>query len=277
MKLKAKLRESILTEDKIVKFDGTTYPKDGWCLIMCGGPGSGKSTVLKNIIPINAKIYDADAIKQYTVKHGEIADNELILNGKHYDIPDDIEPPYNLDNSDYVSYLHNTLKPLNKRIKNNMFKMGADNGRLPNIAFDITGSDLEDFTQIIDNVIPLGYKVCIVWVLGTLQMSLDNNAARARKVKKDIVLTKYHDVITTVPRVIDSPSIMSKVNDFWVVFSVAYNIKTQEGRYKFIKDTNVDKVSSEDSINSLTDRIVDMINTQQEVSKQKLAKLGLDS
>lgn len=277
MKLKAKLRESILTEDKIVKFDGITYPKDGWCLIMCGGPGSGKSTVLKNIIPINAKIYDADAIKQYAVKHGEIADNELILNGKHYDIPDDIEPPYNLDNSDYVSYLHNTLKPLNKRIKNNMFKMGADNGRLPNIAFDITGSDLEDFTQIIDNVIPLGYKVCIVWVLGTLQMSLDNNAARARKVKKDIVLTKYHDVITTVPRVIDSPSIMSKVNDFWVVFSVAYNIKTQEGRYKFIKDTNVDKVSSEDSINSLTDRIVDMINTQQEVSKQKLAKLGLDS
>lgn len=277
MKLKAKLRESILTEDKIVKFDGTTYPKDGWCLIMCGGPGSGKSTVLKNIIPINAKIYDADAIKQYAVKHGEIADNELILNGKHYDIPDDIEPPYNLDNSDYVSYLHNTLKPLNKRIKNNMFKMGADNGRLPNIAFDITGSDIEDFTQIIDNVIPLGYKVCIIWVLGTLQMSLDNNAARARKVKKDIVLTKYHDVITTVPRVIDSPSIMSKVNDFWVVFSVAYNIKTQEGRYKFIKDTNVDKVSSEDSINSLTDRIVDMINTQQEVSKQKLAELGLDS
>ena len=277
MKLKAKLRESILTEDKIEKFDGTTYPKDGWCLIMCGGPGSGKSTVLKNIIPINAKIYDADAIKQYAVKHGEIADNELILNGKHYDIPDDIEPPYNLDNSDYVSYLHNTLKPLNKRIKNNMFKMGADNGRLPNIAFDITGSDLEDFTQIIDNVIPLGYKVCIIWVLGTLQMSLDNNAARARKVKKDIVLTKYHDVITTVPRVIDSPSIMSKVNDFWVVFSVAYNIKTQEGRYKFIKDTNVDKVSSEDSINSLTDRIVDMINTQQEVSKQKLAELGLDS
>lgn len=277
MKLKAKLRESILTEDKIVKFDGTTYPKDGWCLIMCGGPGSGKSTVLKNIIPINAKIYDADAIKQYAVKHGEIADNELILNGKHYDIPDDIEPPYNLDNSDYVSYLHNTLKPLNKRIKNNMFKMGADNGRLPNIAFDITGSDIEDFTQIIDNAIPLGYKVCIIWVLGTLQMSLDNNAARARKVKKDIVLTKYHDVITTVPRVIDSPSIMSKVNDFWVVFSVAYNIKTQEGRYKFIKDTNVDKVSSEDSINSLTDRIVDMINTQQEVSKQKLAELGLDS
>lgn len=277
MKLKTKLKESVLTEDKIVKFNGTTYPKDGWCLIMCGAPGSGKSSVLKNVIPINAKIYDADAIKQYAVKHGEIADNELILNGKHYEIPDDIEPPYNLNNKKYVSFLHQTLRPLNKRIKNNMFKMGIDADRRPNIAFDITGSDLEDFTQIIDTVVPMGYKVCIVWVLGTLQMSLDNNAKRARNVDEDIVVQKYYDVISTVPKVLGDSAIMSNIDDFWVVFSVAYDIKTKDGRYKFIKDTNVDRVSSTDTSASLTDRIVDMIRSQQKVAASKVAELGLDN
>ena len=36
--------ESVLTEDKQVKFGGEVSPKYGWCVIYAGGPASGKSS-----------------------------------------------------------------------------------------------------------------------------------------------------------------------------------------------------------------------------------------
>lgn len=280
MKLKVKLKESLLTEDKVVKFGGTTYPKSGWCVIMCGAPGTGKSSVLKNLIPIDAKIHDVDKLKDKAGTDpekggkGKIVDGELIFNGKHYQIPDNIKPPYTTKNPEFTSWQHKILASLNDKIKDNVFELGKHNKFLPNIAFDITGDKLTKFTDIIDRVIPMGYKVCIVWVLGTLQFSLDNNAKRDRHVPSEVVIKKYFNVLQTISQLLKNQSVMSKISDFWLVHSVGYSIRKDDGGlYKFIKDTNVEAVSSQDTIDSLAADITTRINNTKDELDKKLVNI----
>ena len=62
-----------LTEDKIVKVGGEMYPKDGWALILMGGGGSGKGTVLNSLIPFEGKYMNVDDLKEnprfWDIKH----------------------------------------------------------------------------------------------------------------------------------------------------------------------------------------------------------------
>lgn len=53
-----------LNEDKVVKFDGQTFPKFGWAVILMGGGGSGKSTVFERLIPIEGKYMNTDMLKE---------------------------------------------------------------------------------------------------------------------------------------------------------------------------------------------------------------------
>lgn len=264
MKFKV-LKESVLLEDKVVKFGGKTYPDFGWCVIMCGGPGSGKSSTLKSLVPINAKIYDVDAVKQFVVRHGEVVDNELIVNNKHFPLGD-IKEPYNLKNPDYVSFLHKNLKPLTNKMRDNIYKNMAGNAnseRLPNLAFDIAGSDINDFENIIFNLAPLGYKFCIVWVFNTLDRALLNNSMRDRTGNRELVIKKYGDVLTTIPYFMNRKDLIEYVNDFWMVLPVDYN--PNEDKYRFVKEDNVRKININDSLAELTDDLVDMISSQQAV------------
>jgi len=234
-----------LLEDKVVKFNNATYPKFGWCVMMCGGPGAGKSTVLKNIVPIEGKVYNADTVKEMAVTSGEIVDNKLIFNGKEYSL-DGIDPPYNLNNSEFVSFLHMSLKPLNKKIKSNLFKLGisAEQGRLPNIIFDMTGDDPDDFTNIIYQLQDVGYKFCVVWVFNSVEASIENNSRRERKILEDILINKCHDVYVSMLYVINKSGLMSLIDDFWVVFPMKINMKTPQGKYEYIKSDNVKRLSS---------------------------------
>ena len=79
------LDETLLTEDKICKFGGEMFPKFGWCVIMLGGPGSGKSTAFNRRIAIDAKKYDPDSFKQFSKKKSDITGSTFILkNGKEF-------------------------------------------------------------------------------------------------------------------------------------------------------------------------------------------------
>lgn len=55
--------ESILDEGTVVTFDGQTFPKYGWAIVLAGGPGSGKG-FSKNAICIDAKSFDVDELKK---------------------------------------------------------------------------------------------------------------------------------------------------------------------------------------------------------------------
>lgn len=262
--------KQILTEDKVVKFDNQTYPKFGWCVIMCGAPGSGKSTVLNNLVPIDAKVYNPDYIKEFSVEHGDIVGDNLVIGNKKYSL-DDIKPPYTLKNPDYVSFLHKKLKPLNNKLKSNLYKMGidADNGRLPNIAFDIAGSDIADFENIFINLAPLGYKFCVVWVFNTLERALVNNANRDRTGNRELIISKYFDVLSTIPNFMRRSDLVQYVQDFWIVLPTEYDINTKDGKHKYIKADNVRKIDITNNKAQLTYELSDMIFDQQEEMLRK--------
>ena len=100
------LNEAILKENKVVTFDGQTYPKFGWCIIMGGGSGVGKSTNIEKLLPINGKKFDVDEIKSFVHKSSEYDKYSDVLrtsDGQEYDLHDIGAPDFS--NPKYVSLL----------------------------------------------------------------------------------------------------------------------------------------------------------------------------
>ena len=278
-KPKKAVQESLLLEDKVVKFNGETYPEFGWCVIMCGAPGSGKSTVLDNLVPIDAKIYNPDYLKELAVTRGTVNKETNTLDLGKQRIPlEGQQEPYTLKNGEFVSHLHKHLKPLDRKNKSATFNMGksAQDGRLPNVAFDIAGSDIEDLAQIINTLQPMGYKFCVVWVFNTLKNTIRNNNSRDRSGLEQLVVQKYFDVLRTIPLFMKRKDLVKYVNDFWIVLPVEYRLATSKDRANYVKEENVKKISIQDDEASLTDDLVNMIfDSQQEVFKQYKEKYGL--
>lgn len=67
-RIKEIIRESIhsvlLNENKTVTFGGVASPPYGWAVIMCGGPGVGKTTILREKLPIHGKVVSTDYFKE---------------------------------------------------------------------------------------------------------------------------------------------------------------------------------------------------------------------
>ena len=130
-KKSASIIESKLLEDKVVKFGGQTYPKFGWCVILCGGPGSGKSSIG---VPINAKTYNVDDLKvimtgddmeKVTINRSELdGDTMTLANGKVISL-DGIDRPYDYSNEKFVALLHQELRPLSKKVKQSVLNLGS--------------------------------------------------------------------------------------------------------------------------------------------------------
>lgn len=244
---KSTLTESTLLEDKVVKFGGQTYPKFGWCVILCGGPGSGKSST---DVPINAKTYNVDDLKvimtgkdmdKVTINRSELdGDTMTLANGKVISL-DGIDRPYDYSNKDFVALLHRELRPLSKKVKQSVFDIGShsDPSRLPNILFDITGSDYTDFVQIVDAVKPMGYKVAVVWIMTTPTLALELNSKRSRKIARLKLLQLHRDVFNTLENMRFDKKLLGAIDDIWVVVNYKFNPKDRQSRYNFITDANV--------------------------------------
>lgn len=270
---KAELCEDLLIEDKVVKFDNQTYPQFGWCVILCGGPGIGKSTAFETLVPISARKYDVDVLKNYKIKTSDLDGDELIMNdGTVIDLSN-IEGPYNLSNPDFTNLIHQATRPLSKKFKNNMYDMGknAPKDRLPNIVFDITGSDITDFQSIITEVKPLGYKVAIVWVLGEIEQALDQNSKRPRQVRVDLLLSKHNDVIHTATKILGDAEMMKSINEFWIIMQVVYNTSDKDDVQRYLRLPNVYPIKTKEDLINLPDIIQDMIIKQRDLIAQKIA------
>ena len=267
------LKEQKLDEDKVVKFGGQTYPKFGWCVILCGGPGSGKSST---DVPINARTYNVDDIKvimtgkdmeKTTINRSELDGNTMTLGDGRVMSLDDIPEPYNYSNKDFVGRLHTTLRPLSKKVKQSVFDSSAnsDPSRLPNVVFDITGSDYTDFVQIVDAMKPMGYKIAIVWILTTPTLALKLNSKRSRQIDRLLLLKLHRDVFNTLEDIYTDRDMLESVDDIWVVHSYEYNPKDRMSRYNFIKDANTFHIKDGEylmSLNEFPDRLLDALIAQ---------------
>lgn len=222
----------ILNEDRVVKFNGKIDPLFGWCIIVVGGPGSGKSKAFKEKILIQSKKYDPDELKIFR-KHDSDFDGEyyLLKSGQKFRPAQmGIEPPYDLSNKKVTAALHEITRPIRNSIKNHMLSdSGHDSNRLPNISFDITGSDVEDITSIVYTAKNIGYKIAIVWVITELSVAFDRRVNKAkRRMEPEVVVEKHRGVHDTLNSLLAN-GVVEQVNDFWILLDTI-SIRNIEGQ-----------------------------------------------
>lgn len=217
VKESALLESEELLEDRMVKYGGELAPKFGWCVIYVGGPGSGKGSSTKYLSRLQGDYYNVDDLKEIE-RMWDIKDPET--GRPHSDNFETPEDERNMGNSEFVSELHQEMKPLSKKWKKSILAnpeniKGRD--RLPNIIFDITGDESSKIMEIVDKLKQFGYKIAVIWVLSTVERAMRNNTNRPRQVDTDnVFIPKHLGVISAVEQIFKSGEIR-KIDEFWVI------------------------------------------------------------
>lgn len=264
-----RLLENLLFEDKMVKFNNEIAPKYGWCCIYVGGPGSGKGTATNLSVRLQGHKFDPDDLKR----------PEVLKKTGIWDTLETPESERTLNNSDYVSELHDATEPLKNKVMSHELNQGKYSGkdRLPNIIFDIVGSTGK-FNEIIPTAKEMGYKVAIVWTLTDVQKAILQNRARPRNVREEVLIEGHKKVIKAIESLFNS-NLLNSIDDFWVIDNTnsvqirkiekdGKQVNNPEDEYKYIKDTNVYHIElNKDGFSKFTN-IIQQIDKNKEYLSQ---------
>lgn len=172
------LQTAMLDEARVVPFVDAKgkQAKFGQCIILAGGPGTGKGYIRQNYLNTDYKVFNVDDLKGLyldMVKAGYIKD----------------EKEYDFKNTEDVAELHAKVKNKGwkEKERDRVFNNATNTERLPNICFDVTCKDIDDLNEILTRVVPLGYKVTLVWVVGNVDVASENNKKRNRTVPEKLL------------------------------------------------------------------------------------------
>lgn len=205
--------EALINEDKVVSFRDANgrQKKFGQCIILGGGPGIGKGFIRANYLDIDYKIFNVDSLKKLY--------NKMVKAG----IIDD--KVYDLKNRKDVSALHDIIKDKGWKSKERDRMLNASHivskDRLPNICFDITAKDAKAFKEIFEQIGELGYEITFVWVVGNLEVAIDNNNKRGRSVSNDILIDSHNEVNKFIPELLSNKhtDISNKIDRAFICLS----------------------------------------------------------
>ena len=220
------MKFSEFLEEQLLKFNGKTNQPFGQIVIMAGGSGSGKSTIMQQMVGFQGKIFDTDAIKKIIKKSESL--QELLIKTYGDKLNFDVKN-INLGDPKTVEALHLFVKSiqLDKRPQNAFYneKKTLDGIRLPNLFIDTTLDNPNKIMPEINQALAVGYlpeNIHIVWVLNSLENMLINNSFRDRKVPNEIVTQKATDVAKSIKSILSNSEFQSKINgDWYVVFNEA--------------------------------------------------------
>lgn len=173
------------------------FPKYGYCLILAGQPGSGKSFLLQNQIPINGKIFSLD---DYREKYGKLIGKKNPDRNKAKDLLLKAEKYFFNNQGD---------------IKNNVI---IDACGLP----EKRGS-WSIFQEIASIVKPLGYKLGVIWVATNRSVAMQRNINRARTLDNSAFHDRANKVNKFIPEFLSS-SKANDIDDAWIVFNSGKNL-----------------------------------------------------
>ena len=255
-----------INENKTVTFNGKTNPKYGWAVIMAGGAGVGKSTVIRNQLPINGKLVSSDYFKELyaDVVNAEqsanwggkkiFSDNDIYLNGedkehsskflnKHgkpfkrrsgekiWDLRQNADAAeINRVEGDGYEYSHNFLQ----KQRDNLLKGNLSNRNLPNLIFDMAGAkgnSLEKTFELLKAFEDNGnrYNVCLVWVVANRAVAYASMLNRDRVVPDD-AFHKGHTKVNGTDGVLKTlRKYANQIDEAWIVFNSTYD-ETSDGR-----------------------------------------------
>ena len=207
----------VINENRIVTFNGRTYPNNGWCVILSGGSGSGKGYVIANQLPIDGKVIDVDEFKDYLIRM-----NGGYINGERYN-PRDAE---------HVKMAHFLVKQKQwkEKVRNNVLNPETHHiERLPNVIFDISGSEPDkDVVTIAEQAKECGYNTMLVWVVSNRSEAIIRNLQRNRCVKDDILHYIHNSIAINMPQFLKSSTSSDCIDDAWIIFSSTENITQPE-------------------------------------------------
>jgi len=194
MKLKQRIQELVREtlqrlDEKLITY-GSRKPY-GQIVFMAGGAGSGKGFAIKNFVDsASFKVRDVDEWKKAFMKLDD-------LKKKYPDIRN-----LNLKNPDDVYKLHMFVKELGIKDKTLLLMLSqAEEGRLPNILFDVTLKDMGDITDVMPLLLNAGYSpknIHLTWVLTSYHLAVERNRNRERVVPDDILLNTHKGAAKTV-------------------------------------------------------------------------------
>ena len=222
--------EDEIDEAKVVTFDGKTFPKFGYAVVMCGGSGVGKGFARGTKIAIDAKVFDVDRLKEL-----------YIFAQKKGKFKSDVKK-YDLANPDDVSALHQKIKSLGVKDKQEeaLFK-NVENGIMPNVIYDITGDDPDKLERLGAKLKGMGYHVTLVWVITNRQIAMIQNLSRDRVVSQEIFHKIHNDVNKTV-----FPFLKTMAGNYdaaWLVFNQQVPAKTLSSKeYAQLQDIGAVKL-----------------------------------
>ena len=219
-----------ILEEALIQLANQKDSHFGQVVILAGGAGSGKGTILKNLLDIKGKVFDVDELKSWMTRIPEWRKElQKALPGVDLDKPDW------LSNNENVSTAHMVAKKLGieGRQKNTVFDsvMLADHRRKPNLIFDVTLKEYSKLEDIIKYVTDAGYQkqnIHIVWVLSEMTAAIHNNRTRTRKVREDILVGTHEGASSTMADIVkDGNALRGKLDGNIVI---AFNTVRLEGR-----------------------------------------------
>ena len=203
--------------EKLILYNGGK--KYGQIVFLAGGAGSGKGFARQRFISAESyKVRDVDELKlafqqlsvldkfttkEFVEKYGnnlsdkdrQLVQTEMLDKGITIS-------KLKLNNPMHVYLLHMIVKATGAKEKTlDSILQGAKENKLPNLLFDVTFKDLDEFNRVIPDLIRVGYEprnIHLTWVLTNYEIAVKNNKMRARTVPEDILLQTHTGAARTV-------------------------------------------------------------------------------
>lgn len=187
------------------------FPREGYCLIILGSPGSGKSYLRDTKIPIYGKIFDFDEVRDkymnYLIKKKGLKKDEAKKVATKSAGP-------------FVKQMEQNLLKNQTNIKNNIIVDAG--GQAPK-----RGEKTSLVNEIIGLVKPFGYKIGVIWVATNRSVAMQRNSNRSRVLPDNSFHKRSNSINGYVPEFLkgSGDSLARHVDDAWIVFNSGPNLK----------------------------------------------------
>ncbi len=207
-----------LLENKVVTFNGKTYPEYGHAVTVTGGPGSGKTHESNTSIPIDAKIMNIDDIGDIYIKIlkrklsilTNEEDKEELLRPFGGHIPD-------LRNTQDSTALYEFISDRKYLNKFQLQFFNSNMGKLPNVLLDVTGGNFTKLQEYQAFLKGLGYYTSIIWVVTDIEIAKQQNKNRTRTVDEEFLINAFSNTKDAMWKAAHLPLV--NTDEFWILFT----------------------------------------------------------
>lgn len=207
-----------LLENKVVTFNGKTYPEYGHAVTVTGGPGSGKTHESNTSIPIDAKIMNIDDIGDIYIKIlkrklsilTNEEDKEELLRPFGGHIPD-------LRNTQDSTALYEFISDRKYLNKFQLQFFNSNMGKLPNVLLDVTGGNFIKLQEYQAFLKGLGYYTSIIWVVTDIEIAKQQNKNRTRTVDEEFLINAFSNTKDAMWKAAHLPLV--NTDEFWILFT----------------------------------------------------------